>query len=402
MSIQKKTSLLLMIFFLLIISSVTLVLQNQSGSNIPVSVAQSLWAKNYGGPDDDRAFYATTEDNGYLVIGSTRSFEANTTVGWSLFVDNSGNSVWNKTFLLNINSEFRYSLKINDGFLLIGNEFLHDGNTRGVVVYTDNSGNVVWTRAIEGHSNKLFSAILDKESVYLLGLCYITDAINSCPLVIKTDLAGNILWEKSFPEKTNGCFREGAIAQDGALVATGYFKNQTSGSHVLLLMKIDSEEKLSWDIAYASDKSQKAYSLAKVSDGYVIVGEAESEKKDIEGLAIKIDWTGKIVWNMTIGGIEADSASTVTSLEDGSCLVAGFTFSYGAVNRDIWFFKISNQGKVDWICTNGDLGYQEAYRILPIENEHYILVGWTDPPESPDLIGHAKYDFYIAELQIKS
>ncbi len=32
-----------------------------------------LWAKTYGGAADDRAFYALTANDGYLVVGSSRS-----------------------------------------------------------------------------------------------------------------------------------------------------------------------------------------------------------------------------------------------------------------------------------------------------------------------------------------
>ena len=38
-----------------------------------VSPGDVLWAKTYGGAADDRAFYALTTNDGYLVVGSSRS-----------------------------------------------------------------------------------------------------------------------------------------------------------------------------------------------------------------------------------------------------------------------------------------------------------------------------------------
>jgi hypothetical protein len=32
------------------------------------------------------------------------------------------------------------------------------------------------------------------------------------------------------------------------------------------------------------------------------------------------------------------------------------------------------------------------------ENQ-YVMVGWTDPPGHPELIGKAQYDFYIVKLR---
>ena len=81
-------------------------------------------------------------------------------------------------------------------------------------------------------------------------------------------------------------------------------------------------------------------------------------------------------------------------------MVAGFTFSWGAGNRDFWLFKINDSGQVLWSCTQGDAGYQEAYNVIQTGQNQYVMTGWTDPPGQPALIGKALYDFYIVKISV--
>jgi hypothetical protein len=103
-------------------------------------------------------------------------------------------------------------------------------------------------------------------------------------------------------------------------------------------------------------------------------------------------------WAETVGGKNADSPSCITASEDGGYLVGGFTFSFGAGNRDFWLFKIDDSGQVIWSCTQGNAGYQEAYGVIETGKNQYVMVGWTDPPGQPALIGKARYMFYIVNL----
>ena len=78
----------------------------------------------------------------------------------------------------------------------------------------------------------------------------------------------------------------------------------------------------------------------------------------------------------------------------------GFTFSFGAGNRDFWLFKINDQGQIQFSCTQGDAGYQEAYSVLETGSNSYVMVGWTDPIGQQALIGKATYDFYVIKLSV--
>jgi len=86
--------------------------------------ADLVWEKTYGGAGDDRAFFAARAGDGYLVVGSSSSFsQDNRTAAWAMRIDESGNSIWNQTFMENSGAEFRYTLTLDDGFLLVETHF---------------------------------------------------------------------------------------------------------------------------------------------------------------------------------------------------------------------------------------------------------------------------------------
>jgi len=381
-------SVLLFSFFL-----VTLV--DEVDLKNPLS-SQVLWQKTYGGQGDDRAFYAVANSRGYLVVGSTKSFSENTIMGWAMQLDFEGKTIWNKTYLQGLGTEIRYALNLPDGYLLVGNEFLENNHINGFVIKIDTEGNSFWNITIGGKNiNKLFSAIQSPDGFALVGITYASENSSSVAWAVKIDFNGQISWNNEYPTGDDSAIRQGILAPDGSYIIVGYAK---INDYRFFALKIDQTGKLIWNLTYGQEGSQKAHSITKAYDGCVIAGDKVSPQSDSDAWIVKLDWNGTMIWNKTVGGKYADSAAVVTTSADGNYLVSGFTFSYGEGNRDIWLFKISNNGDIMWSCTQGDSEFQEAYQVLDTGKNQYIVVGWTDPPKEPALIGKAQYDFYVAKL----
>lgn len=380
---------------LILISFFAFVFLNEMNQKNP-STAKVVWLKNYGGSEDDRAFYALANDQGYLAIGSTKSINANTTTGWVLQLDPEGNALWNRTYLKGEETELRYAIDLADGYLFVGNEYLENNDVNGFVLRTDEQGNELWNTTIGSNNvDKLFSAIQAPDGFVLLGTTYPNENNYSVAWAAKIDANGEILWNNEYLNGTDSTIRQGILAPDGNYICAGYTKVD---DYQFLTLKIAPSGELIWNQTYGQESSQKAYSITKAADGCIIAGDKVSVQSDSDAWLIKIDWNGTMLWEKAIGGNDADSAAAITPSEDGDYLVTGFTFSYGKGNRDVWLFKVSNEGNVLWSCTAGDVSYQEAYQVIDAGKNQYVIVGWTDPPEAPDLIGKAQYDFYIAKL----
>jgi hypothetical protein len=371
------------------------------GTSVSVLPASVIWEKSYGGANDDRAFYGVTAGDGYLVVGSTKSIVLNAILGWALRLDEDGKAIWNRTFLEGSGTEIRFAINLTDGFLLVGNEFLPSGDINGYVAKIDKQGTLIWKNVIgDEEVGKLFSAIAIQDGYLLLGTNYSNGTAHSDVWAVKIDQKGNVVWNKTYGNAEHAAARTGVLAIDGDYVLAGYAKPQWKSNYDFLLLKIDQNGHLIWNKTYGGTQSQKAYSMAESADGYVIIGDIESPQTDTDAIAVKVDFDGNVLWSEMVGGKNADSSSFITPLKSGEYLVAGFTFSFGAGNRDFWLFKIANSGQVVSSCTQGDAGFQEAYCVIETGESQYVIIGWTDPLGQTALIGKATYDFYTVKVAI--
>jgi hypothetical protein len=358
-----------------------------------------LWEKTYGGTGDDRALYSLQLDTGFLVVGSTKS-HSNITEGWALMINNEGDVIWNNTYLEGSGTELRYALDLSDGFLLIGNQLLYN-DVNGYIMKIDLTGQILWKTVVGGvNIDKLFAASRGAGCFAVFGLTYPDgNDEKSSAWVIQLDYEGNIVWQNTCGEGLNTALRSGFYVGDG-YVAAGYCQLNGNNNYTSYLAKIASNGSILWVSTNETDGSQKIHSMASTPDGYILAGETRFVKSDADALIIKTDLRGKIIWSKNFGGLGADSASQIISSKDGGYLVCGFTFSYGAGQRDFWVFKITDTGEVLWNFAVGDRAFQEAYSISEAGEDEYVVVGWADPAGKPELIGEATYDFWMIKLNL--
>jgi hypothetical protein len=399
--------LVLLLTVSIILSAIIIVFENSSpklnGTSVSVLPANVIWEKNYGVVgDNDRAYSALPVGEGFLVVGSSESNLTGVTVGWALMLDQNGNVIWNQTFLEGSGTELRVALNVTGGFLLVGNEFLPLGGENGYVAEINSQGALIWQTVIIGaeDTNKLFSAIAASEGFVLFGLTSSNASRESDAWVVKIDVNGNVVWNKTYGNATDTAATAGVLAPNGDYMVTGYTNPRGENNYDFLLMQIDPNGNMMWNETYGGAGSQEASAMTKASDGYIIVGDTQAQNSNIHAWVVKVDWNGTMLWATTVGGKNADSPYCITSSQNGGYLVGGFTFSFGAVNRDFWLFEISDSGQVAWSCVvpkSGD-GYQEAYGVIQTGKNQYVMVGWTDPPGQPALIGKARYMFNIVNF----
>jgi uncharacterized delta-60 repeat protein len=79
-----------------------------------------VWAKTYGGTDEDFAYSIQQTDNGYIVAGYTKSFGADAKDFWVLKLDLNGVIQWQKTYG-GTDEDFAYSIQQTDnGYIVAG------------------------------------------------------------------------------------------------------------------------------------------------------------------------------------------------------------------------------------------------------------------------------------------
>jgi len=250
------------------------------------------WSKTYGGTNDERGNeIIQTQDGGYAIIGFTYSTDGDVTTNagqedfWFVKLDSSGNIQWQKTYGYSGIDTGISVMQTNDGgYFLTGildvTASGGEGNTR--LSQTQHAGGDYWT--------------------------------------IKTDANGN---------------SEGDVVIIGDTRSDDIDVNNYIGAADVWVIKVSPEGELLWEKTVGGISFDVGRSVSKTSDnGFIISGSSRSSDGDIlqnngqnDALVIKIDTTGNLVWEQTIGGTDIDFSYGVTQLNDGKIIAVGDTSS---------------------------------------------------------------------------
>jgi len=269
------------------------------------------WQKTYGSNGYEVAnSIVETEYGEFVILGTGNSFSSNKDP-WVLKIDANGNIVWQKVYKTDRSEEAVKILKLNDGFILVG-------NTYGAYGY----------------------------SIFL----------------IKVDDNGNVVFGKTY---SGYRVSSAALSTDGSVLLTGYFYSDT-GSDIFVI-KLDSNGDILWSKTYRSWSPDFSSHISGLSDSSSIV--VGYKQKDL--LLFKIDSTGNIVWQKIFGGSRGDFGVSGGENKDGDILVVGKTNSFGIVTTDIWVLKTDMNGDIkDCVYyTNSDLSSEN----LNISQQELLL-----------------------------
>jgi hypothetical protein len=167
------------------------------------------WAKTYGGTGDDYAHSVQqTLDGGYIVAGWTNSFGAGGEDILLIKTDANGNIIWAKTYG-GTDDDGAYSVRqtSDGGYIVAGWTISFSMGVGTFLIKTDANGNIIWAKTYGGDGDFYSGArsvqqtsdggyIVTGNTVYLSGLGWLEI------FLIKTDANGNIIWVKTY-EGTN-------------------------------------------------------------------------------------------------------------------------------------------------------------------------------------------------------
>ena len=96
---------------------------------------------------------------------------------------------------------------------------------------------------------------------------------------------------------------------------------------------------------------------------------------------VKLTATGDIVWQKTYGGVQNEwlplSGPHIQLTNDGGCIVAANTLSFGAGYTDAWVFRLSSTGDIVWQKTYGGEYGDFVNAIQPTFDGGYVIAGGT-------------------------
>jgi len=185
---------------------------------------------------------------------------------------------------------------------------------------------------------------------------------------------------------------------DGGYIAAGYTDSWGAGSWDVFLMKIDVNGDMLWSKTFGGSALDWARSVRQTVDGgYIITGKTKSFGAGNDDVfLIKTDGSGNLLWTKTFGGPEDDAGASVQQTNDGGYIVAGYTSSFGAGDRDVYLIKTNGSGNLLWTKTFGGSAIDRAYSVQQTVDGGYIIAGETKSfGAGGNCFGNPCSDFYL-------
>jgi len=107
------------------------------------------------------------------------------------------------------------------------------------------------------------------------------------------------------------------------------------------LVKTDASGNQLWQNTFGGTGNDYGHSVAKTSDGgYIIAGYTDSFGAGGEDVyLVKTDASGNQLWQNTFGGTGNDYGNSIAETSDGGYIIAGYTYSFGAGENDVYLIR---------------------------------------------------------------
>lgn len=353
-----------------------------------------IWQKALGGTLSDYAnSIQQTSDGGYIVAGNTQSNNGDVTGNhntgtiyfddvWVVKLNTIGVIVWQKT-LGGTDHDIAKSIQqtLDGGYIVAGYTYSNDGDVSGNhssfydcwIVKLNSIGEIVWQKTLGGTNDDIASLIQQtSDGGYIIAGVTASNngdvtqqhGISDC-WVVKLNATGGIVWQKTY----GGTNQDSATSiqqtlDGGYIVAGNTYSNDgdVSGNHGDLdvwIVKLNASGTIVWQKALGGTGTDYVSSIQQRLDGsYIIAGSTYSNNGDVSGnhttdnslpdcWLIKINSTGAILWQKTLGGTDGDGAASIYQTSDNGYIIAASTSSNdGDVtglhgNGDYWVVKLT-------------------------------------------------------------
>ncbi|MCP9766851.1 T9SS C-terminal target domain-containing protein [Lacihabitans sp. LS3-19] len=346
------------------------------------------WDKTVGGNAYD---YATAivaaNDGGFLILGSSSSgisgdkTEANrggvnefgfpNNDYWAVKLNSLGQKEWEKTYGGNGEDFATAAVATSDGgFILAG---YSNSGISGEKTQASKGGNDFW--------------------------------------IIKISSTGQPIWDKSIGGSGRDEARAITSVSDGGFVIAGDSNSDISGdktednpsSHVygdMWVVKINGAGTKIWDKQISGPGFDNSRSIVSTTDGgFLILGNSDSvigydKTESNRGVwdfwIIKLNNSGQILWDKTIGGNHSDVPYSLVPTNDGGFAILGHSSSDISFEKseanfgsdDYWLVKINSSGIKEWDKAFGGTGYERPRVVVALQDGSFILAGSSESPIS--------------------
>jgi gliding motility-associated-like protein len=413
------------------------------------------WQRTIGGNNYDY-FYSLqkTTDGGYILGGQSDSNISgdkteNSKGGsdyWVVKLNSTGVIQWQRTIGGSNGDGLLILQQTSDGGYILGGLSSSNisgdktENSRGGfdywVVKLNSTGVIQWQKTIGGGGYDAIRSLQQtSDGGYILGgqsnSNISGDKIENSRgdfdfWIVKLNNAGTIQWQKTIGgsgeellytlrETSDGSYILGGDSHSGI---SGEKTERSRGNADFWVLKLSSTGVIQWQKTIGGSNTDSFKSVQQTSDnGYILAGQSfsdisgdktENSKGSSDFWVLKLNSTGVIQWQKTVGGSSADYLYSILLTSDDGYVLGGSSFSNISGDKtenskggsDYWVVKLNNTGIVQWQKTIGGSGNDSFQTLHQTSDDGYILGGESQSDISGDKteISRGNNDYWAVKL----
>jgi type IX secretion system substrate protein len=413
------------------------------------------WQNTIGGNlHDGLNSISQTTDGGYICGGSSQSNlsgdKTENSQGasdyWVVKLDTSGIIQWQNTIGGSTTDALKSISQTTDGGYILGGS--SDSNISGDktensqggydywVVKLDASGVIQWQNTIGGSSeDHLYSISQTTDGGYIIGGLSDSDISGdkteisqglSDYWIVKLDDLGVIQWQNTIGGNDEDWLQSISQTTDGGYILGGNSRSGISGDKTEILLgikdywvvRLDTSGVIQWQNTIGGNHIDDLNSVAQTTDGGYILGgysasnlsgdKTENSLGGFDYWVVKLDTSGIIQWQNAIGGSTNDVLHSISQTTDGGYIIGGWSDSDISGDKtensqgsdDYWVIKLDASGVIQWQNTIGGNGSERIYSISLTTDGGYILGGKSDSDISGDKTENSQGfdDYWVVKL----
>lgn len=343
-----------------------------------------IFFKVFGGPYEQKAAdILQTEDAGFLLLGSTTSF--NDGKHWDMFLvqtDADGNEIWSQNYDLEGDDIGNVLISAHDeGYILCGTSTDIGDQKKGRLLKIDVNGSEVWPTSpswtgtgedVVKTSDGGYLLIGTTPDIDLLKADGFSSSVQDSTdiLAMKVDGDGNEEWRKVYGYK--GADRGVAIEALGndryALLGTTDFPENGDVDQDFLLILINKDGNAFHTQTYGESAQERAHDFVVTANEDIVMLGVASEKLQLQ----QVNRTLQTDWSVSHNGIQAGA---IIPLSNGGYMLIGTAQGGSQRGKDMLLIQTDERGNSLWEESYGSSGDDIGTKVIPLDQGGFALIG---------------------------
>jgi hypothetical protein len=195
--------------------------------------------------------------------------------------------------------------------------------------------------------------------------------------LLKFDENGVVSWRRTYGD--GGNFTDSGLLMQqtpGGGYVVACTRSFGPGNEDIQMLKLRENGDIQWQKRLGGSGNDRAFFIRQTRDGGYITGgwtNITLNGVNYDSLLIKLNSSGDVEWRNTYGGAYSDQATSILQTDDSGYIMAGWTYSFGGDDREIWLLKLRPDGELQWQRIYESNNHDSNYTIQQGNDGVYIV-----------------------------